>query len=229
MRPPKPKSPKVMRAIKRLAGPMLVKFSKRKYMEELLLKGRGRISPASSFMNDSLGYARADNESHITGYLDRIDAFRFMVVDGDTTHPVGSEVAVPYLGSVPIDIRANIEFYIYCLADSLDPRLFDDFEADVCVIIKHAAQFKDRVRGAVTAILPGWRFVSGPVVYFDPFFCPVHQTVPHFWKHFRFGYQEEHRLAWLPPAPDRYLVGQKFGHVYFDVGPLTDIATLLWI
>ncbi len=184
MRVPQPKSPKVMRAIKTLAGRkwpenIIVKFGKRKYMADLLLAGRGRVSPATSYGDESLGYARADNESCVTGFLDPADSHRFMVINDEPGHSFGSDVDVPYLGSVPISIRANTDFYVYCLAESTDARLFDDFpDADACVVITRPDEFKVRVWNAVSAELPGWKFIAGPVLYFDPFFCHVRQDGP---------------------------------------------------
>jgi hypothetical protein len=60
MKPPQPKSPKVMKALEKLAGRqwperILVKFGKRRYMADLLLGGQGRISLASTYKDESLG------------------------------------------------------------------------------------------------------------------------------------------------------------------------------
>lgn len=235
MNPPKPKTPKVMRAIRALAGRkwpenIIVKFGKRKHMAELLLGGRGRVSPATSYKDESLGYARTDDESCITGFLDPADAHRFMVINDESDRSVGLDIDVPYLGSVPIDIHASTDFYVYCLAKSTDVRLFDDFaDADACVVITRPEQFKARVQNAVSAQLPGWTAIAGPVLYFDPFFCHVHEMVPFFWKHFRFRYQKEHRLVWLPPTPDHVSAAKKLDDVWFEVGPLTDCAKLIWL
>jgi hypothetical protein len=108
--------------------------------------------------------------------------------------------------------------------------LFDDFaDADTCVVITRPDEFKVRVQNAVSAQLPGWKFIAGPVIYFDPFFCHVHQMVPHFWKHFRFGYQREHRLLWLPPTPINDSANRNLDHIWFEVGSLTDCAKLIWL
>jgi hypothetical protein len=235
MKPPKPKSPKVMRALKTLARRkwperIIVRYGKRKHMAELLLYGRGRILPATSYKNESLGYAMADDESCVAAYLDPADSHRYMGVRHESSRSVGFDLDVPYLGSLPIQVRANTDFYVYCLAESTDARLFDDFaDYDACVVITRPDEFKSRVKNGVSAQLPGWKFIAGPVIYFDPFFCLVHKMVPHFWKHFRFSYQKEHRLVWLPPTPGDYSADKKLDHVYFEVGPLTDCAKLVWL
>lgn len=115
------------------------------------------------------------------------------------------------------------------MAEGVDPRLFDDFpDADTCVVVTRPDHFKRRIEHAIAARLPGWKLLAGPVIYFDPFFCRPHEMVPHFWKHFRFSHQKEHRLVWLPPTPssvDAHVVD----HIYFDVGPLTDCTKLVWL
>lgn len=205
MKAPQPKSAKVMRAFETLVGRkwpenILVKFGKRRYMAELLMDGRGRISPAKSYNDESLGYARADDESCVSAFIDPADSHRFMAVKHESSRSVGLDINVPYLGSVPIQVQANTDFYVYCMAESADARLFDDFvDADACVVITRPDDFKARIQNAISTQLPGWKFIAGPVIYFDPFFCRVHQMVPHFWKHFRFSYQKEHRLVLTCP------------------------------
>ena len=234
MKPPLPRSPKVLEALRKLGHrnwpeAILVKFGRRQHMKELLLSGRGRISLASTYKDESLGYARTDDESCISGYVDPSDAHRFMVIGGDGHFSAGADISVPYLGSVPVTIRAQTAFYVYCMAEAADPRLFDDFQgADTCVVVKRPDDFKERIERHCAAKLPGWKFLAGPVLYFDPFFCRPHQMVPYFWKHFRFGYQKEYRLLWLPPTPED-ATAPMAEHIYFDLGPLTDCAELLWL
>ena len=237
---PKPRSPKVMRALEALAGkswpnPLLVKFGERKYMASLFIEGKGRISLAKTYNDSSLGYARADDESQISVYVHPTDAHRLMAVQH---HPDGSsrgvDVDVPYLGSVKVDLQANSDFYVYCMAQSCDVRMFDDFttptsDVDTCVIVTRPDEFKARIREAIAAKLPGWKPVDSPVMYVDPFFGRVHQLAPQFCKHFRFQYQKEHRLLWLPPEPDQLTTPAPTDHVYFDLGPLTDCAKLIWL
>jgi hypothetical protein len=136
---------------------------------------------------------------------------------------------VPYLGSAQIDVQVTTDFYVYCLAGVADARLFDDFDADTCVVITKPSEFKARIQAAVSKQLPGWKFVTGPVIYFDPFFCHAHQIVPHYWKNFRFSYQNEYRLVWLPPTPGYCKCGGAAKHIQFGVGPLTDCARLIWL
>jgi hypothetical protein len=240
MRPPQPRSPKVKRALQILASrswpdPILVKFGARKHMAPLFLEGRGRISLAKTYDDPFLGYARADDESRISVYVHPIDAHRLMGVehkpDGSSR---GLDIDVPYLGSVKIDLQATSDFYVYCMAESCDARMFDDFttsnsNVDTCVVVTRPEAFRARLRGVIASQLPGWKLIEGPVMYVDPFFGRVHQLAPQFCKHFRFEYQKEYRLLWLPSQPDYAMKPAPEDHINFDLGPLTDCASLIWL
>ena len=240
MRLPHPNSPKVKRAFQTLAGrswsdPFLVKFGARKHMAPLFLEGCGRISLAKTYNDPSLGYARADDESKISVYVHPMDAHRLMAVehtaDGSSR---GLDIYVPYLGSVKLDLQATSDFYVYCMSQCCDPRMFDDFttpssDVDTCVVVIRPDVFRARLREAVASTLPEWKLIEGPVIYVDPFFARVHHLAPQFCKHFRFEYQKEYRLLWLPPQPDRATNPASADHINFDLGPLTDYATLIWL
>ncbi len=174
-----PKPPKVRRALQALAGrswpqPILVKFGKRQHMAALLHEGKGRVSPAGFYHDPSLGRARTDKEGRLRSYVHPIDAHRFMGVrqDGEGTRAV--DIDVPYLGSAEIELYALSDFYVYCMTESYDARLFEDFD-DTCVVITRPAEFTSRLQHAIESSLPGWKFYSAPVVYFDPFFSRPHQ------------------------------------------------------
>jgi hypothetical protein len=239
MRAPRPNSPKVKRALQILAGkswpnPVLVKFGERKFMASLLLKGQGRVSLAKTYNDPSLGYARADDESQISVFVHPMDAHRLMAVEHDPNGSHGVGVDVPYLGSVRVDLQATGDFYVYCMAESCDVRMFDDFttatsDVDTCVIITRPDQFRARIREAIAAKLPAWKFLDCPVMYVDPFFGRVHKVAPQFCKHFRFEYQKEQRLLWLPPDPDHATKPASPDHLHFELGPLTDCAELIWL
>jgi hypothetical protein len=224
-----PKPAKVRRALSVMARrtwpePILVKFGKRRHMAALFLEGKGRISPASFYNDPSLGRARSDNEAQIAAYLHPVDAHRF---SGVRQYGNGGSSAVyldvPFLGSTRIELQATTDFYVYCMAESCDARMFEDFD-DTCVVIKRPAEFTSRIQDSINASLPGWKFITAPVIYFDPFFSRPHQMVAQLYKHFRFSYQKEHRLLWVPPSPEA-----AEDHIPFDIGPLTAYAEFIWL
>ena len=69
---------------------------------------------------------------------------------------------------------------------------------------------------------PSWRFVSGDVEYFGPLQVSVHEVEPLTWEEFRYAYQRENRLAWVPSNPHRELTA-----LDVCVRSLTDIAEII--
>jgi hypothetical protein len=236
MHAPQSNSPKVVRGLKKLRAktwpePILVKFGSRQHMTSLFLEGRGRISLAKTYADPTFGRARADDESLISVYVDPNDAHRLFAVEQFENGSRMIDLNVPYLGSFRVDCRANSDFYVYCMAESCDVRMFDDFTTDksdvnTCVVITRPEEFKERLKAAIAKKLPGWKPVDGPIFYIDPFFASVERIVPQFCKHLRFAYQKEYRTIWLPPPAERF--GER-DHIYFDIGPLTDCAKLVWL
>ena len=228
-----PKPDSVRAALKRLAArklpeQILVKFGRREHMSALFLEGKGRISPASYYSDPSLGRARADNEARVTAYVHPLDAHRYFGVqhtaDGGSA---AVDVPVPYLGSTPIEITATSDFYVYCMASTCDARMFVDFD-HTCVVIKDTSAFIACLRDAVALVLPDWQFVAAPVEYFDPFFARPHQLTAQVSKHFRYEYQKEFRLLWVPPSQEE---AEKWAweHIEFQLGPLTRYSELIWL
>ena len=111
-----------------------------------------------------------------------------------------------------------------------DYRLFDDFSRggqepyDSCLVIRNPQAFIDRMRECGETKLPGWDFNESPVTYRDPHH-PVRGPGPvdvFFTKHFRYAWQREFRMAWLPPN-----AGDRLESVEFELGPLGDYCELL--
>jgi hypothetical protein len=70
------------------------------------------------------------------------------------------------------------------------------------VVITQPDFFIAQIRDTISAKLPGWTFVAESVEYFDPFFARPHQMAAQLFKHFRYSYQKEFRLLWVPPCPE---------------------------
>ncbi len=123
-----------------------------------------------------------------------------------------------------VRFRRELEsnYYVYCLAERLSTRLLYDFEADACLIIRDPAAFLARFQTAVDEQIPGWRYLAKEVEYFDPLQVQPNEVDVLTWKHFRYAYQQEMRLAWLPPKPVRELAP-----LYVTLGNLEDVAELI--
>lgn len=229
-----PQPEQVRRAIGVLAGtsfragePILVKFGRREHMSALFFEGKGRISPASYYDDPSLGRARADNEGRMAAFLHPVDAHRYMGVRQDRGGATGVNIDVPYLGSTQMELYSKTDFYVYCMAEACDARLFEDFGADACVVITDPGAFKTALEQSISPLLASWNHFNATVDYFDPFFARPHQMAPQLAKHFRFSYQKEYRLLWIPPCPEDLASLPRLDHLPFEVGPLTSYAKLI--
>lgn len=205
-RPLQPKSP--------LSDPYAVKYGQRQYMEEAYLYGRLRVAPASLYSDPSLNSARRDEEL--------VTEIQF---DPTPLQVVGS---YPSLGHYSRGARQvirqemNTNYYAYCMASRLSSRLLLDFEADAALVIREPDEFFNRLGSSVRRQLPEWQTILTHVQYYDPLQVTPQEVKVVQWKHFRYAYQREVRIAWLPQSPVHELPPLKV-----DLGPLTDIAELL--
>lgn len=145
------------------SGEVFIKFGKRMHMEQLYEKGALRVQAASYF-------ARGDHKGAV-----RDDELNLKISLALSRDDVVSLVKNPQ--DVPLDApdqRMNVrftsptDFWLYCVTTSVEPRLFVDFDADACVIIRNKAAFSARLAEATAARLPGARVHEGPANYVDP-------------------------------------------------------------
>jgi hypothetical protein len=117
-----------------------IKFGKRRHMEALYERGAIRIQPASFYATPSHNGAVRDDELAL--------GLSFALSRDDIAALVKNPKDVP--ANAP-DQRVNVQFSspgdcsLYCVSTALDPRLFVDFEAEACVIIRDQAAFKNRL------------------------------------------------------------------------------------
>ena len=168
---------------------VLVKYGSARFLRPALNEGTFRISPAHTYDDPSLNFARRDAE------LERvlIDAATEMT---STIRPrpdeyVSGKSALLY----STQIRSAVDYYIFCLAGGWHLRLFNDFDADACLVITDPLRFVGALREAARSQLPDWHFGCKPVRYFDPvrdlkFLTNRTQTelAPFFCKDFRYAY-----------------------------------------
>lgn len=208
------------KAFDRYGGPkgQLFKFGDSKYLEPMLCDGSVRIFPAARYDDPSLLPAQRDNELARTVML---DASRMQIthtgVDG-ITRPIQA------IGKAEVTARAGNNFYVWCVTTTFDPRLFDDFGGDTCLIIHDPATFLARMYAAMTEALPDWPGCSILVHYYDPV-RPGDAVLSPLDKDFRYAYQREFRFLWDPPFPQRATT--LLAPVDLCLGSLEDIATII--
>ncbi len=197
---------------------VFIKFGSRQYMTALYEAGSLRIQPASYFANPSHNAAIKDDE---------LTRGMSMTLSGDdirklVVNPQDLPEGVPEQ-RVDIEQRFYTDYYLYCLTASVKPRLFADFQAEACVIIRDRAAFTNMLRvKAAAKNLPQESLASGPAKYIDPLLPQYVNLLVPFCKHFGYAYQREHRFCWLPATPT-----DRLSHIDLEIGPLKEIADLI--
>jgi hypothetical protein len=197
----------------------LVKYGKHEHIRRMFKDGIIRIFPASYYDDPSLNHAIKDKELEFT-VQPHPSNITIKYLDGKTRQPKG--VLRP-LGD-KITIKSQTDYYVYCLSCIFAPRLFIDFMADSCLIIKKPYDFVEKVLSAFKTIRGPLAGMAGPVFYVDPIFAKVEDANLFLWKHFRYSYQKEYRLIWVPDGPKN-----KLNYIDIAIGSLEDIATLIHI
>ena len=201
-------------------GQALVKLGKRAYMQDLFERGRIRIVPASSYSDPSLNHAIRDDELK----LDR------MMPGSETTITFwDEETSMPQhvkpIGDVTSTVSLATDYYVYCMTHNFSYRLFDDFEADACVIIGDPKAFHSCLQEKTRAKLPGWLDWCGPVHYIDPYLHHGRNVNLILSKHFRHWYQQEYRFAWIPAKGGR----TDLEPIEVELGSLKEISELVFL
>jgi hypothetical protein len=198
-------------------GSILIKFGKRANMERLFSHGDLRVQPASYFTDIGLNGAVRDDERRLP--------LSFALTREEIHKIVSNPQDVP---EVVLDQRVDVvfhspaDYWIYCVTESVGPRLFVDFEADACLIVRDRCQFADRLCGFASAALGSVRHQAGSVEYIDPLLPTTSKIFLPFAKHFGYSYQSEYRFCWFPMNPLPQLQ-----HVDLSIGNLEDIADLI--
>jgi hypothetical protein len=194
-----------------------IKFGKPEHMEALFERGALRVQSASFYRKPSHNGAVRDDELalQVSLSLNREQVIRIVSNPQD----VPSDIVTR---RVDIRYESKTDYWLYCLTTTAEPRLFVDFEAQACVVIKDPARFRASLRSAVDAVVGTTVFRDGKVAYIDPL-LPLSATIDvPMSKHFRYAYQHEYRLAWLPPSPRSDLT-----HLDIELGSLHDYAELI--
>lgn len=199
VKPTWPEIPKPVKAIKGISlnGDYLVKYGEQRYLRPMLEEGILRIAPASSYSDPSLNLARKDSELEVSILLDPSES-TVELVNEETFE---SERTIEVIGNLTATMNCTSDYYVYCLAMEYNVRLFDDFEADCCLIIQQPIKFVERLYKEVSHKLPGWTGRATGITYYDPLKIDRMPSNVFFQKHFRYAYQREYRIVLLPPKP----------------------------
>ena len=204
-------------------GQALIKFGEYDHMRNLFENGKFKIAPASSYSDPSLNHAIYDNELMLDQYI-RGEEVWFKYPDKKS----GEIKNMKPVGDVAISTGLKTDYYVYCMTHTLKDRLFNDFSADSCVIIRDLSEFSNRLEAAVQSQLSDWSMCSRSVEYIDPYDAGLrlseNPTLDLFFsKHFRYWYQQEYRFVWIPIT----CMPNNLEPFQIELGSLSKIAELV--
>lgn len=209
-------------------GDVFLKYGKREYMERLVERGALRIQPASFFALKDHNGAIRDDELTLNLSLplskEEYSNLRAKFLHGAASrHDDSMEKCLPPIANrVEIQVLSDSDYWLYCVTQSIESRLFIDFDAEACVIFRDKTKFARLLRTATLNALPGTPMIDGDAEYIDPLLPQSGNIFVPFAKDFRYSYQEEHRFCWMPPTPAKQL-----SFIDVEIGPLGDIADLI--
>ncbi len=218
--PRSPLSPKAANAVKTTSFPQgdyLFKYGKLKYLQQTLNEKKIRISPASSYDDPSLNPAIRDEELELS-ICPLPSELKLKVYDGNTGEYKGDIQPENFVYTT----RSITNYYVYCLSLSFAPRLFLDFDADACLVIRKPSEFQEMILSIFESKMQNWSGGGERVVYIDPLNWPTVDIDVFSSKHFRYAYQKEYRFIWLPPHSEHDL-----DNIWIEVPDIIDYCCLL--
>ncbi len=186
-------------------------------MTALYERGSLRIQPASYFAHPGHNSAVNDNELNrrISVVLSGESVRKLVINPQDLPEQVPDH-------RVDVQFTFPTDYHLYCLTTSVKPRLFVDFDAEACVIIRDRDAFKRLLQAKAAEELPHSSMTSGSAQYIDPLLPTSGRVFVPLCKYFGYGYQREYRFCWLPPLPAKQLAP-----VDVEIGSLEGIAELV--
>jgi hypothetical protein len=199
------------------SGDVFIKFGKTKHMRSLFERGAIRVQSASYYATPDHNGAIRDDELSLplSLSLTRDDIIKVVLNPKDV--PAG-----PIDQRLDITYRAGTDYWLYCVTTAVEPRLFVDFQADSCVIIKDKGRFQRLLKLQSTAKFPDTSHRSGGAIYIDPLLPATAVIDVPMSKHFRYEYQNEYRFVWRPLSKIANL-----SHVELELGSLESFAELV--
>lgn len=196
---------------------VFLKFGKAEHMRSLVERGSLRVQSASFYATPShIGAIRDDELAlDLALALSRDDIIKVVLNPQDVPYePIEQRLDITY--------NAGTDYWLYCVSSAVEPRLFVDFHADSCVIIKDRDRFQRLLTLQNAAKFPNTSHCHGEAVYIDPLRPSTVKIDVLMSKHFRYEYQSEFRFVWRPVRPMTDL-----SHVDLELGCLDGIAELI--
>lgn len=196
---------------------VFIKFGKTEHMVALVERGALRVQSASYYATPSHNGAIRDDELSLplSLALSRDDIIKVVLNPQDVPDgPIEQRMDVTY--------NAGTDYWLYCVSSAVEPRLFVDFQANACVIIKDKERFQYLLTLQSAAHFPNTGYRHGKAIYIDPLRPSTVKIDVPMSKHFRYEYQREYRFVWRPVKPMANLP-----YVDLELGSLEGIAELV--
>ena len=140
------------------SDPHLLKFGKAKYLEAAAQSGILRVSLASTYDDPSLNPAQNDSELSMTFQIDS-SGMTARSEDGVDLGPIHT---------AKFSLEVPADYYVFCCSHTFDFRLFDDFDADCCLVIEDSRRFAEEFADEISKVVNVKERAYGPVQYIDP-------------------------------------------------------------
>jgi hypothetical protein len=194
------------------AAVAVIKYGRLEHMVDFVERGRLRLTPASSYADESLVDAVRDSELEFARYLPPGTRLSVELKPGS-----GIFEELPIRGLIKHTNQCP-DYYMFCASALFNPRAFDDFGYDACVLIHDYRRLVDLIS---VQRVPARKLSTGAVQYLDPY-MPHENARIEFTKHFRYGYQREWRIIWTEPLPTPPL--QPY---FLELGNLSSFCALI--
>ncbi|WP_299195950.1 hypothetical protein [uncultured Amphritea sp.] len=212
-----PSPPKAKDAIEKIGGipdGALFKFGKAEHLDDMYRKGSIRIAPASYYDDPSLNSAIRDDELSFTVQA-KPESVQIKNNKGDEIKPKGN---------VSFTIESTTNYYVSCFAQKYTFREYDDFEADACIVIREPGIFIERMIHSLEAGVSDFTGYAAPVKYIDPLVAKSKDVEVFISKHFRYAYQNEFRIIWLPEKQVK-----KLDALFINIGSMEDYSDIIHV
>lgn len=199
-------------------GPILVKYGKREFLQQMLQAGKIRIANAKSYSDTIHSDAVRDNETSrtffIPTYQERIEGRNHLEIHGHKIEFGDDDIVLPLVFD---------DYYLFSLCEKIHYRMPTDFESDAAIVIKNPELFKQRLIASFLTHHPDWEPLEGKVTYYDPYRDYTKFKIPEMAKHFGYAYQNEVRIAFRPRR--RNVINLE--PLFLSIGSMTDYADLV--
>ncbi|MBT3385703.1 MAG: hypothetical protein HN778_10365 [Prolixibacteraceae bacterium] len=195
-------------------GKHLVKFGKKEHLCQMKENGNIRINPASFYNDSSLNKAVQDDELSQTTMLPKGTKIKRQNSNSEFEEIKGVQ-------NLSMTNKYTTNFYVYCMSTIYQHRLFDDFNANACLLIYNEKIFLDKFLRILKNYYSEWQLKSENIKYYDPFFPKPPLDIP-FNKHFRYWYQSEYRISFKPKNP-----ADNLDYIDLEIGSLNNCSELI--